>query len=334
MNNDSLIRTFYEGFLHREPRVEEREHWGRQLDAGMTAEAFAKVLLASTEFGNVRKKVRALFVAPGHFYSPIVDVEQVRARYGKVQADVPPAAIEVDADAMRRTWGELLPFLRDIPFPEALDPAWRYHFRNPAFGYGDGSVLHAMLRLHRPRRLVEVGSGHSSACAIDTIDRYLDGQVDVSFVEPYPALLIKLLGEEKSKQYAIHASFVQDTDMAVFTQLEAGDFLFIDSTHVMKTGSDVCHELFNVLPALKPGVFVHFHDIFWPFEYGPNWIVKENRSWNEIYGLRTFLMYNDAFEIVFFNDYFARTQRELIEADYPLMLKNSGGSIWLRKRHA
>ncbi len=102
----------------------------------------------------------------------------------------------------------------------------------------------------------------------------------------------------------------------------------------MKTGSDVCHELFDVLPALQPGVFVHFHDIFWPFEYGPNWIVKENRSWNELYGLRTFLMYNDAFEIVFFNDYFARNCRELIEAGYPAMLKNTGGSIWLRKTSA
>ena len=334
MNHDALIRTLYQGFLHREPRSPELVQWQRRLAGGLTAEGFAQELLDSKEFDNVRRKQKSLFVPPGHFYSPIVDVEQVKARYGQHPADTAPEAIRVDADAMRRLWAELLPFLQDIPFPEDADPACRYFFRNPAFGYGDGSILHAMLRRHRPKRLVEVGSGHSSACSIETIDRYLGGEVEVSFVEPYPALLLKLLGEERAARCTIHATGVQDTDPAVFTQLEAGDFLFIDSTHVMKTGSDVCHELFNVLPLIKPGVFVHFHDIFWPFEYSPNWVVKENRSWNEIYGLRAFLMYNDAFEIVFFNDWFARHGRDLIASGYPAMLKNTGGSIWLRKTSA
>jgi hypothetical protein len=332
MSHSTLVQSLYQGFLHREPRPAELESWSQRLANGLTPQAFAQALLACDEFAGVRRKVRSLFVAPGHFYSPIVDVEQVRARYGSLQPDVAPTAVKLDAQALHARWDELLPFLRDIPFSEDADPACRYHFRNPAFGYGDGSILHAMLRRYRPRRLVEVGSGYSSACSIETIDRYLDGAVDVSFVEPYPALLLKLLGDERAARCTIHASGVQDTDPAVFTQLEAGDFLFIDSTHVMKTGSDVCHELFNVLPALQSGVFVHFHDIFWPFEYGPNWIVKENRSWNEIYGLRAFLMYNDAFEIVFFNDWFARTARDRIQADYPPMLKNTGGSIWLRKR--
>lgn len=332
MDYPNLIRTLYAGFLHRDPRPPELEHWTSRLTEGMDVEDLAQALLKSTEYANVARKVQRLFVAPGHFYSPIVDVEQVRARYGRPQPDVPPKALPMDTVAMLRLWDEFLPFLRDIPFPEDENPSWRYHFRNPAFGYGDGSILHAMLRRFRPRRLVEVGSGWSSACSIDTIDRFLDGQVEVTFVEPYPALLLKVLGEERAARCTVHATGVQDADPAVFAQLEAGDFLFIDSTHVMKTGSDVNHELFEVLPSLKPGVFVHFHDIFWPFEYGPKWIVGENRSWNEIYGLRAFLMYNEAFEIVFFNDWFARHGRERIVADYPAMLKNTGGSLWLRKR--
>lgn len=334
MNNDALIRKLYQGFLHRDPQPQELAQWDKRLAGDLSIEAFAQALLDSKEFDNVRRKQRSLFVPPGHFYSPIVDVEQVKARFGRPPADIAPEAIRVDGAAMRQLWTELLPFLQDIPFPEDADPTCRYHFRNPAFGYGDGSILHAMLRRFRPQRLVEVGSGHSSACSIETIDRYLDGEVDVSFVEPYPALLLKLLGEERAAKCTIHATGVQDTDPQVFARLEAGDVLFIDSTHVMKTGSDVCHELFHVLPALKPGVLVHFHDIFWPFEYGPNWVVKENRSWNEVYGLRAFLMYNDAFEVVFFNDWFARHGRDLIEAGYPAMLKNTGGSIWLRKTTA
>jgi hypothetical protein len=331
--NQNYIDSLFKSVLHRAPRENELQHWSVMLSRGLDPRELPAKLAASDEFSRLAKRAKSLFVPPGHFYSPIVDVDDVRERFGKVQPNVPPAAIKIDGEAMKKTWSDLLPYLCETPFPEDVDPAWRYHFKNPAFGYGDGSILHAMLRCHQPRRIVEIGSGYSSACTIETIDRYFDNPVEVSFVEPFPELLIKLLGEEKSRHYTIHASPVQKTDLSVFTQLQAGDFLFIDSTHVMKTGSDVCHELFNILPAIQPGVFVHFHDIFWPFEYGPNWVIRENRSWNEIYGLRAFLMYNDVFEIVFFNDYFARNCRDLIEANYPTMLKNTGGSIWLRKRH-
>jgi hypothetical protein len=331
MDQQALVRSLYQGFLHRDPSPKDIEHWVWKLAAGLSADQLAGEFLKTKEFAGVRKKVRSLFVAPGHFYSPIVDVEGIRETFGKAPRTDTLPGIDIAREDQVRVWNELVPYLKDIPFPEEPSPEYRYHFTNPAFSYGDGSILHAMLRRFRPQRLVEVGSGWSSACAIDTIDRYLDGAVDVSFVEPYPELLVRLLGEETARRFNIHASTVQSADMEIFERLESGDFLFIDSTHVMKTGSDVCHELFNVLPALKPGVLIHFHDIFWPFEYGRNWVLKENRSWNEIYGLRAFLMYNNAFEIVFFNDYFVRHCKDLAEADYPLMLKNTGGSIWLRR---
>jgi hypothetical protein len=124
---------------------------------------------------------------------------------------------------------------------------------------------------------------------------------------------------------------VQEVSLSVFEVLRNGDFLFIDSSHVMKTGSDVCQELFEILPRLAPGVFIHFHDMLWPFEYREDWVLRENRSWNELYALRAFLTFNDRFEIVFFNDYFRRFNEPLIQATYPLFLRNSGGSLWLRK---
>jgi hypothetical protein len=329
--NRQYVDVLFASVLHRAPRDNEMDHWLSTLSAGLDPRELPSKLMASKEFQRISERTGKHFVAPGHFYSPIVDVERVRARYGQQQPNVAPEAIRIDASAMLALWYDLLPFLKDIPFPNEADPSSRYYFHNPAFGLGDGSILHAMLRLFRPKRLVEVGSGYSSACSIETIDRYLDGDVDVSFVEPYPALLRKLLGEDRVARCTVHATGVQDTDMSVFKALEWGDILFIDSTHVMKTGSDVCHELFEVLPALKPGVLVHFHDIFWPFEYGSKWIIEDNRSWNEIYGLRAFLMYNEAFEIVFFNDWFARNRSDVIMSDYPVMLNNSGGSIWIRK---
>jgi hypothetical protein len=99
----------------------------------------------------------------------------------------------------------------------------------------------------------------------------------------------------------------------------------------MKTASDVCYELFDILPHLAEGVLIHFHDMFWPFEYPASWVLDENRSWNELYGLRAFLMYNQEFEIIFFNDYFLRFEHDMIQEAYPTFLKNPGGSLWLRK---
>ena len=90
---------------------------------------------------------------------------------------------------------------------------------------------------------------------------------------------------------------VQDVDLAVFEALGPGDILFIDSSHVAKVGSDVNHLVFEILPRLSPGVYVHFHDMFYPFEYPEDWILGEGRYWNEDYLLRAFLQFNGSYAI-------------------------------------
>ena len=332
-DHQRFVKNLYQGLLHRDPEPASLSHWVEQLNGGADINQIIEKFLACDEFKRLRNNSNRLFVPPGHFYSPIVNIEEVRATFNN--AKPPPTqlpAIDIDQHAMLALWAQLLPHLKDTHFPDEQTQGFRYFFKNSAFSYGDASVLSAMLRHFKPKRLVEVGSGYSSACAMDTIDRYLGGDVAVSFIEPYPELLIKLLGKDALERVTIHETGVQGASMDLFTQLEAGDFLFIDSTHVMKTGSDVCHELFTVLPALKAGVFIHFHDIFWPFEYGAEWVLQENRSWNELYGLRSFLMYNESFEVVFFNDYFVKNCHDSIQTEYPKMLKNGGASIWLRKK--
>ena len=126
-------------------------------------------------------------------------------------------------------------------------------------------------------------------------------------------------------------SSVQATDLSLYQSLQAADILFIDSTHVLKTGSDVHFELFHIMPALNKGVVVHFHDIHFPFEYPDPWIFKDNLSWNEIYALRAFLMYNSDFRVRFWGGYFVKERLRLVEAVSPLFLKNTGGSIWLER---
>jgi predicted O-methyltransferase YrrM len=207
---------------------------------------------------------------------------------------------------------------------------YRYAFDNPAYSWGDGSGLHAMLRHHRPKRIIEIGSGWSSACMVDTVEHYLDGACSLTFVEPNPALVRELIGKFTG-QARYFEQPVQHVPLAIFEELETGDIVFIDSTHVLRTGSDVCFELFEILPCLRPGVLVHFHDMFWPFEYPRAWAVDENRSWNELYAVRAFLTDNAHWRIILFNDYLARFERPMLEVTYPQFLRNSGGALWLER---
>jgi hypothetical protein len=166
--------------------------------------------------------------------------------------------------------------------------------------------------------------------ALDTNELCLGNSVQITFVEPYPQLLHDLMKPGDEQRVTIVPSRLQDLDPAFFGQLEANDILFIDSTHVSKVDSDVNCIFFEILPRLKPGVYIHFHDVFYPFEYVKEW-VYEGRAWQELYVLRAFLQDNPRYEIVYFQDFLFSRHRPYFEQHLPLYLKNSGGNIWLRK---
>nr|WP_259372700.1 class I SAM-dependent methyltransferase [Schlegelella koreensis] len=180
----------------------------------------------------------------------------------------------------------------------------------------------------RPRRIIEVGSGHSSAAMLDVDDRFLGSSTEFDFIDPYPERLLGLLRSEDRERCTVHAKPVQDVPLELFDKLEANDILFIDSSHVAKIGSDVVHLLTYVLPRLKRGVLVHVHDIFWPFEYPKMWLMQ-GRAWNENYMLKAFLQFNDRFRIVFFSSYLAIHHADAIRRHMPRFEKNPAGGIWL-----
>ena len=122
----------------------------------------------------------------------------------------------------------------------------------------------------------------------------------------------------------------QDVESDEFMTLDEGDILFIDSTHVSRINSDVNHLFFEILPSLKKGVYVHLHDIFYPFEYPKDW-VYEGRAWNESYILRAFLQYNSAFKIALFPDFLQRVHADKLGQHLPLTQKSRASSIWLQK---
>jgi hypothetical protein len=151
-------------------------------------------------------------------------------------------------------------------------------------------------------------------------------------IEPFPDRLRALLRESDHGSTTIIERQVQDVPSAIVNDLEPNDILFIDSTHVLKTGSDVHYELFHLLPLIKPGVIVHFHDILYPFEYHDHWIFEKNFSWNESYAIRAFLMYNTDFRVLFWNPLFALSFGSSIRDEFPTFLTNPGGSIWLERK--
>jgi predicted O-methyltransferase YrrM len=187
-----------------------------------------------------------------------------------------------------------------------------------------------MLREFQPQRIVEVGAGFSTAAILDTIDRFLDREVRLTCVEPHPEVLESLIRPGDEDRIDLVRQHAQDVPLERFTDLGEGDILFVDSTHVSKLRSDVNRLVLEVLPSLSTGVVVHFHDVFWPFEYPWKW-VEENRAWNEIYLLRAFLCFNPAFEILLFNHLIGHRHRDVLERNFPLCVKNIGGSLWLRR---
>jgi hypothetical protein len=167
---------------------------------------------------------------------------------------------------------------------------------------------------------------------LDAAERFGLSKFQLTCIEPEPLRLNTLMRTEDRERVQLLPVKVQDLPLGLFDELHENDILFIDSTHVLKTGSDVHYVLFSILPRLRPSVIVHFHDIQYPFEYPRQWILERNRSWNEIYARRAFMMYNEKFVIEFWCSMLANLRPDLINETVPLVMKNSGGSIWIRKR--
>jgi hypothetical protein len=295
----------------------------------MALQLFRRVVAASKR----RTPEQATWVPPGHFYSPIVAPEELEARRGVIfDRSRPPSGIALHPDAQLRMLTRLGRHVPLLPFKDTKQDGLRYYYNNESFGYGDAIILATMLMELRPKRVIEVGSGFSSAVTLDVSERFLDKETSLTFIDPYPRLLTSLMREKDSERARIIGTRIQDIDISLMDELSSGDVLFIDSTHVTKCDSDVNFEVFEILPRLSSGVYIHFHDVFYPFEYPEEWFFEINRSWNELYLLRAFLMHNDAYEIVFFNHYMHLVHQEAVAQTMPLFLRKSGGSLWLRKR--
>ena len=275
-------------------------------------------------------------IPDGHFYSPTVDFDEVERDAARIWPENPGEILGIDFnDASHR---EILTrhfpaFIAGYDYPEQIreTPDLQDYFTgNSQFGWLDSRSLFVLMRAWRPRRIIEVGSGYSSLLMADVNRRYLGGECEITCIEPFPRPFLKkgIPGIQRLVEKR-----GQDVPVAEFQRLEAGDVLFIDSSHVSKTGSDVNHLVFEVLPRLKAGVRIHFHDIFFPQDYLKDWVLGDGRSWNEQYVLRALLMHSTAFRPVFGSFYAFWRYPELVRDAMALPDRNAfgGGSFWIEK---
>ena len=269
------------------------------------------------------------WVPPGHYYSPIPNKAEIVTRKEEIYIGKENFSdIDLNLEHQYDLLDSFQTFYGDLPFALQKTDELRYYYENSFFSYGDGITLYSMIRRFNPRRIIEVGSGFSSAVMMDVNDLFQNGQIDLTFIEPYANRLKGLL--TASDNVRIIEDPVQSVDPELFKVLEENDILFIDSTHVAKVGSDVNHLFFEVLPLLQRGVLVHIHDISNDFELPFMWVM-EGRAWNESYLLKTFLMNNSAYKIEMFNAYVGTYYQEWLQQYMPKFLENPGGSFWMRK---
>ena len=270
----------------------------------------------------------------GHFYSPVVNPSELQNRLDELYPAKPVIhGIEFNPDSHTQLIQHALSkYMAEYDYPEfgpgdaSLD---FFYTRNSQFSWLDSRALFCFLRHWQPRRIVEVGSGYSSLLIADVKKRFLTPDTVVQSVEPFPRPFLRRtdLGLELIEKR------VQEIPIEFFTSLEAGDLLFIDSSHVCKTGSDVNYLYLQILPQLKRGVRIHIHDIFFPHDYLREWVIDENRSWNEQYLLQALLMFSNGFKVIFGNSYaFYEFPEQIVAAlNHPKGHGFGGGSFYIER---
>jgi hypothetical protein len=228
-----------------------------------------------------------------HYYEPMINPKHLRYALSK-RRNLPAIDLNV---------AEQLSFLAQFTFQQELlgfplDQTNRleFYYHNASFTSGDAEYLYSLVRLVKPRRIIEIGCGFSTLMARSAIDR--NRAHDAAYtceqicIEPYEQPWLDELGVQVIRRR------VEECDIALFNSLERGDILFIDSSHVIRPQGDVVFEYLEVLPMLQSGVFVHIHDIFTPRDYLAEWVVEEIKLWNEQYLLEAFLSFNREFRII------------------------------------
>lgn len=281
---------------------------------------------------RVRSLFRVLGVYPlrSHYYEPLFETKGLSR---PLEEDRILPGLDLNA-------GQQLDLLEKfsyadelVTFPMARESELSFYYGNESFGPGDAEYLYSLIRYSKPRRIMEIGSGNSTLMARNAI--VANGVDDAAYacrhvcIEPYEATWLKELDIDLIR------TPVERLDLAIFRELEAGDILFIDSSHMIRPQGDVLFEYLEVLPILKSGVFVHIHDIRTPKDYWPAWLRREVRLWNEQYLVEAFLSFNDQYRIVGALNFLKYHYPQELSRACPVFGRQASscepGSLWIQR---
>ena len=275
-------------------------------------------------------------VTPVHFYEPVPDTRELKPELWSRTSEL--VGIELAEDRQLRLLADFRARFKAecdaLPRERTSNPR-DFYYQNPTFGWVDAAIHYCMLRHFKPRSIREIGSGASTLLTVRAIreNRNEDHRYrcDVLTIDPFPSDAVKAA---VSDEVRFRETGVQNVLAAEFEELRAGDVLFIDSSHVLKTGSDVQWIYLELLPRLAPGVLVHAHDIFLPREYPERWVRNERRFWNEQYVLQAFLSFNSGFEVLLGAALLHLRHPDELAQTFAIYHPSheSPGSFWFRRR--
>lgn len=229
-----------------------------------------------------------------HYYEPFLDPRALAPPAGDAEREI--VGIDWNIDGQLALL-ERLRFEKEIPDLAAprTEP-FEFRLNNGAFESGDAEFLYQMVRAMKPKRFIEIGSGQSTLIVRRAIAKNREESPDYECrhvcIEPFEAPWLEKLG------VTVLRKRVETVDRAVFAELKANDFLFVDSSHVIRPQGDVLSEYLRIIPSLRSGVIVHIHDIFSPREYPQEWLVERMWLWDEQYLLEALLIDNRSWRIL------------------------------------
>lgn len=273
-------------------------------------------------------------ITPNHYYWPIPDTRKLRDVLWEKKSDL--IGVEMNDKEQLELLHQFLRFKKEFKtFPRnKTSIPYQYYVNNGYFESVDGAILYLIIRYFKPKRIFEIGSGFSTYLSAQAVTKNKEengNECELVVIDPFPNDIIKI-GFPGLSQSILKE--VQEVHLEEFEKLTESDILFIDSSHVLKLGSDVQFIFLEVLPRLNKGVFVHFHDIFFPAEYPKEWVLRKFMFWNEQYLLQAFLTFNDSYKVIWAGNY--------MYLKYPLQMGTAldtyyereeigPGSFWMKK---
>jgi len=270
-----------------------------------------------------------VFPIVDHYYEPLF-------RFDKLNHLTHPRNLDID-------WNEqtqlniLSQFnykheLENLPADGCLDKQLAYYYNNGSYSGIDAEYLYCLVRTIKPRKIIEIGSGFSTLLMTAAIKKNISdhsiNKTEIICVEPYEMPWLEKMGIKVLREK------VESIPLSFFADLKENDILFIDSSHIIRPQGDVLYELLNILPVIKPGVIIHFHDIFSPFDYPERWMKEEFRMWNEQYILEALLTHNKKYEIIGSLSFIGTKYAAVMDDKFPLSArlgKLKGSAMWIKK---